>query len=116
MKNLFLGLATLALFNGCSIMAIKKHEPNFKNVRELEATKGSFQVDKVIAGNPEIQEKLKASSLTCRLTSFNMPVNTNVAQFIDDALSDELDAAQKISKNGSAFTIESFDRRRRQQR
>jgi hypothetical protein len=112
--SLSLVLSALAL-SACSGAAIKKHEPNFKNVRELEKVKGKFHVADVVAKatavekgkekDTELEKKLRASSLKCRLTTFSMPVNTTVAQFIKNSLTDELDAAQKLSPTASAITV-----------
>lgn len=103
--KVLLPLALLLPFSACSVMAIKKHNPNFKNVRELESVKGQFFVSKVMPGTDEISVKLGGKSLSCRLTTFNMPADTVLAKFIDDALTDELDAARKLSDKGTGINV-----------
>lgn len=102
MKRLFL-LALLA--SSCSVTAIKKHDPHFKSTRELQKVKGNFHVVEVRATKKEEQDQLKRSDLPCRLATFNMPTNTTVASFIRDALTDELDAAEKLSENGTKIFV-----------
>lgn len=98
-------LAVAFLLSACSVMGIKKHQPNFKNVRELEAVKGSFRVESVTANAKEMQERLATSSLSCRLTTFNMPPDKNVAAFLQEALTDEFDAARKLAPNGTPVGV-----------
>jgi len=103
--EIFIPLLLIASLSGCSIMAIRKHEPNFKSTRELKQIKMDFYVLEVTAKQPELIKKLEGDSLTCRLAPFNMPANTSVGKFIRDALTDELDAAGKLSNNGSSIKI-----------
>lgn len=103
--SLFALLAAALVMSSCSVMGIKKHQPNFKNVRELEAVKGSFRVESVKANEKEMQERLVTNSLSCRLTTFNMPAGKDVAGFLQDALTDEFDAARKLAPNGTPVNV-----------
>lgn len=105
MTRVLLAFGAALLLSSCSVMAVKKHVPHFKNTRELSKVKGSYSVLDAKGGTPAMEEKLKSESLSCRLTTFNMPANTSVANFLKDALTDELDAAEKLNLKGDKITI-----------
>jgi hypothetical protein len=105
MTRVLLAFGAALLLSSCSVMAVKKHVPHFKNTRELAKAKGSYSVLDAKGATPEMEEKLKSESLSCRLTTFNMPANTSVANFLKDALTDELDAAEKLNLKGDKITI-----------
>jgi hypothetical protein len=86
-------------------MAVKKHVPYFKSTRELRKAKGTYTVAGVTGADPNMEKKLAGETLSCRLTNFNMPVNTSVANYIKDGLTDELDAADKFAPKGSAISV-----------
>ena len=93
------------LLSSCSVMAIQKHNPNFKSTRELEKAKGSFKVAEVKGGKPEMEKRLASKALSCRLTTFNMPADMTVSGFMKAGLTDEFDAARKLSEGGHGVTV-----------
>jgi hypothetical protein len=105
MNRILLALAALFLLSACSVTAVKKHVPHFKTTRELSKAKGSFSVLDAKGATPEMEEKLKGESLSCRLTTFNMPANMSISNFLKDALTDELDAAEKLNLKGDKITV-----------
>lgn len=105
MTRLLLAFGAALLLSSCSVMAVKKHVPHFKNTRELSKVKGSYSVLDAKGSTPEMEEKLKGESLSCRLTTFNMPANTSLATFLKDALTDEIDAAEKLNPSGGKITV-----------
>lgn len=102
----FLALLLLAgLLGGCSVVAIRKHEPGYKNVRALQSQKASFRLSGVRGRDEYVERSLSSKSLLCRLTTFNMPAGQTVADYIRQALTDELDAAQRLSMGGTVLEI-----------
>lgn len=105
LSPIFLLLAAFSL-SACSVAAIQKHQPHFRNTRELSKVKGTFRVAEVKATETKVDERLKSTALSCRLTTFNMPSGLTVASYVKEALSDELDAAEKIHPaNGTPITV-----------
>lgn len=104
--NPFSALLCSLLLASCSVTGIQKHNPNFKTTRELKKMKGSFHVTEVKAVDPQVMERLKSASLTCRLTSFSMPANMTLKDFLQTALTDELDAAEKMSTAGTGISLQ----------
>jgi hypothetical protein len=100
---LFLVLCFLA--TACSVVAVRPYDPFYKNTSELALVKGSFKGVQVRGATAGVDALLKQSSMTCRLTTFNMPANKNVETYVQDALTVELDAAKKLSPNGPTITV-----------
>lgn len=104
MKTIALILCMLAL-SGCSVMAVRKYDPYFKNTQDLSHVKGTFSSISVAGGSAPLANRLKRSSLDCRLTTYEMPAKTTVSDYIRDALNDEFDAAQKLSPSGKPIAL-----------
>lgn len=104
--HLLFGAVSLLLLASCSVAGIQKHNPNFKTTRELRKLRGHYSAVDVKATDAEMVKKLQSSSLGCRLTSFSMPANMTVKDFIQAAFTDELDAAERLSKNGTEIAIQ----------
>ncbi|MCA9559446.1 MAG: hypothetical protein KC583_12875 [Myxococcales bacterium] len=92
-------LASVAMA-GCSVMGVRRHQPHFKTSRQLEGTAGTYRVGTVKAADLSVESTLSATSLSCRLTTFDLPPQTSVATYLRDALTDELDAGRKLAKDG----------------
>jgi hypothetical protein len=107
MKTPLVALAAFSLLlSSCSIMAIKKHEPNFKSSREIAKSKGSYKIGAITTSGEELTKLLRASHFQCRMTTFNMPANKTVEDFLRDSFTDELDAAEKLSGTGTPISLE----------
>jgi hypothetical protein len=92
-------------FMGCSVLAIRKHQPNFKSVRMLSGVKGSYYVKDIRAARPDVDKALGKDSMSCRLTTFNTPAGMTLADYIRAALTDELDAAGKKDPKGRPIAV-----------
>lgn len=93
------------LLSGCAVTAIRKHQPNFKNVHLLEKVKGEYRVKEVVSPDPGLQERLNSRTLSCRLVTFNTPSGLTLSDYLRAALSDELEAAKKRKDNGTPITL-----------
>ena len=94
-----------ALLSSCSVMAVKRHEPNFRSTREVTKIKGPFHVEAVAGANEEMNKRLAATALTCRLAAVNMPANNTVSAYLKQAFNDELDAAGKLAEKGTPIVV-----------
>ena len=104
--QLFALIAFSIALSSCSITAINKHQPNFKSSREIAKAKGNFHIGEIKSSDAELLKQLHLSHFQCRMTTFNMPANKTVEDFLRDAYTDELDAAEKLSPNGTPISID----------
>lgn len=98
-------LGASLILSGCSVMAVRAHQPGFKNTRELAAVRGIYRVGEISGSVASVDRLLSEKAMPCRLTTFNMPADKSVGQYIQQALTDELDAAKKLSDKGTPITI-----------
>jgi hypothetical protein len=105
LAQLLLVVIVGSLLSGCSVMAVRKYDPYFKNTQTLTPVKGKFGDVSVTGATPELTSHINRNNLSCRLTTFEMPPASTVASYISNALRDELDAAGKFDKNGKSISI-----------
>jgi hypothetical protein len=102
-KKLLLLSFGMAL-SACSVTSIKKYNPNFKTTREVEKLKSSVsEVD--VLPSQEKSNILNQTSLSCRATTFQLPTGMTLKNYLQEALTDELDAAHKLQSNGSILKV-----------
>lgn len=106
MKLKFVVLAVLSLTLGaCSVLTVKEYNPNFKTTRELEKSNQSFSSIEIITSKSDVEKVLGGSTWSCRLAKFDMPHNKTVKKYIEKALTDELEAARKLSSNKQKLVV-----------
>ncbi len=94
-----------AFLSGCAVARIQTYDPDYKNTRQLENVKGSFNEVSAVGATELVSLKISKSSLSCRLTTFSTPTNQPISQYISDALLTELDSAKKVSPTGKSIEI-----------
>lgn len=92
------------LLSSCSVMAVKKYNPNFKTTRKVENSIAPVG-DIVVKGTATTEDSLNSNSMSCRLATFEMPANSTLRGYIKSAVADELDAAKKLSDSGEKLQI-----------
>lgn len=96
-------LTLVAILSGCSVAGIRKHQPSVQNIRTAESLKNQYSVAIVDTDNPKKALKMNKRSLGCRMVSYELP--TPLFTYVKDALTDELDAARKLSPSGAPISI-----------
>ncbi|MBX2994858.1 MAG: hypothetical protein KF681_08550 [Bdellovibrionaceae bacterium] len=92
-----------SLLSGCSVAGIRRHQPSVQNIRTAESLKNQYSVSGVESDNPRASQRLNKRSMGCRMVNYELP--TPLFTFVKDALTDELDAARKLSPSGAPISI-----------
>lgn len=116
MKN-FLVVSAI-LLSGCSVSIIQKHNPHFKTTRVvsksikrlyisnlLEKNVIGNHVERIDGKNNKRKSILEQSLFQCRLTTINLPKGMTVRDYLNNAITDELDAAGILDKKGDPVTV-----------
>lgn len=93
-------LALVLLFAGCSSIAVQ----DYKAGTPL-AISSSYSAGTVAGQTTTESDQLVKASLPCRMTTFSMPNNESVSDYISNAMKSELVAAGKFSENAPRVDI-----------
>ena len=97
----FIGLG----FFGCAEVNIKPHMPTLKSTREISKVDGTYRILTVKGNTSALDKILNNIQMKCSATNFSMPRGNTVGSFIREIFEQELDAAKKLSLNGTPIEV-----------
>lgn len=102
-------LLCLGLLTGCATATVAPYGAPSPGTTTLSKVKGKFSPLDVRGKTPGMEEVVKGETFACGAHSFHTPPNLSIANYVKDALAEELKAAGKYSFTGDKITIDVGD-------